>query len=224
MVDYLSEEEQAEAVKNWWKENWIWIISGVVLGLAILVGWQFYQRYRTTQSEASAVALQQYANALTANDSAKAGAALKELEDKYSSTVYADQAHLLQARAAVEAGKFDEADAALRKVAERSKDEELARVARLRLARVLIQRGKHDDALAQLDIEKAGAFAAQVREIRGDAYFAKGELDKAREEYQAALSAATDAPASSRSLLELKLQDLGSAEPAPAATDAGKTS
>lgn len=224
MVDYLSEEEQAEAVKNWWKENWLWIISGVVLGLAILVGWQFYQRYRTTQLEAASAALQQYANALAANDSAKAAAALKELDDKYSSMVYPEQAHLLQARAAVEAGKFDEAAAALRKVADLSKDEELARVARLRLARVLIQQGKHDDALAQLDIEKAGAFAAQVREIRGDAYFAKGELDKAREEYQAALSAATDASASSRSLLELKLQDLGGTEAAPAATDAGKTS
>lgn len=219
MVDYLSEEEQAEAVKNWWKENWLWIISGVALGVAILIGWQFYQRYQTTRSEAAAAAFQQYSRALTAKDSAKAAAALKELEDQYAATAYADQAHLLQARAAVEAEKFDEAATALRVVADGSKDEELAAVARLRLARVLIQQGKHDDALGLLDTAKAGGFAAQVREVRGDAYLAKGDAGKAREEYQAALSAATGASASSRAVLELKLQDLGEPTPAPELTE-----
>ena len=47
-------------------------------------------------------------------------------------------------------------------------------------------------------------------------YFAKGDIAQARTEYQAALAAATGEAARSRSLLELKLQDLGEA-PAPAA-------
>lgn len=220
MVDeYLSEEEQAEAVKNWWKENWAWIISGIALGLVILFGWQYYQRYKTTRAEAAATAYQQYANAVAAKDAAKIDSALKALDEQYSGTAYADHAHLLHARSAVEAGKFDDAVTALRNVADHSKDTELATIARTRLARVLIQQGKADDALALLNVENAGAFAAQVREIRGDAYFAKGEVDKAREEYRAALSAA--AADTNRSLLELKLQDLGEAA-APA--DAEKKS
>ena len=81
----------------------------------------------------------------------------------------------------------------MRAVADESKDAELAQVARLRVARLLIQQGKHDEALKLLDVEKAGAFAAQVHEIRGDAQVAKGDRDSgARAEYAAALAADVD--------------------------------
>lgn len=213
--DYLSEDEQAEALKSWWKENWAWVLSGIALGLVILAGWQFYQRYKTTRAEGASAALLQYAAALTNNDSAKADGLLKEIDDKYASTPYFDQAHLLQARVQVEAGNFDQAAASLRTVAAKTKDAELAKVANLRLARVLIQQGKHDEALSLLDADQAGAFAGEVRELRGDVYYAKGDTANARTEYQAALAAATGEAAGSRSLLELKLQDLG-AEAAPA--------
>lgn len=207
--DYLSEDEQAEALKSWWKENWLWVLSGIVLGLVILAGWQFYQRYKTTRAEAASTALLQYAAALTNNDGAKADSALKEIEDKYASTPYFDQAHLLQARVQVEAGNFEQAATTLRGVAEKTKDTELAKVANLRLARVLSQQGKYDEALKLLDADQAGAFVGEVHELRGDVYYAKGDAANARTEYQAALAAAAGESASSRSLLELKLQDLG---------------
>lgn len=217
--DYLSEDEQAEALKSWWKENWLWILSGIALGLAILAGWQFYQRYQTNRAEGAATALQQYAAALTNNDTDKANGLLKEIDDKYASTPYHDQAHLLHARVLVEGGNFDQAANVLREVAAKGKDAELAKIAGLRLARVLTQQEKYDEALALLDVSQAGAFAGEVHELRGDVYYAKGDTSNARSEYQTAL-AADNSQASSRSLLELKLQDLGDAvSPAAAAQD-----
>jgi predicted negative regulator of RcsB-dependent stress response len=53
-------------------------------------------------------------------------------------------------------------------------------VAQTRLARVLVEQGKIDDALALLDVAKAGAFAAMVHDIRGDALAAKGDATAAR--------------------------------------------
>ena len=41
--DYLSDREQEEALRNWWRENWRWILGGVVLGLGLLAGWQYWQ-------------------------------------------------------------------------------------------------------------------------------------------------------------------------------------
>jgi predicted negative regulator of RcsB-dependent stress response len=76
------------------------------------------------------------------------------------------------------------------------------------MARLLIQQGKHDEALKLLDPEAAGAYAAQVREIRGDAQVAKGNGDAARAEYAAALAANVDARVD-RSLLEMKLEEVG---------------
>jgi predicted negative regulator of RcsB-dependent stress response len=86
---------------------------------------------------------------------------------------------------------------------------------------LLIQQGKHDDALNLLDPEKAGAFAAQVREIRGDAQVAKGNPTAARAEYAAALADNIDGKADrtiDRTLLEMKLQDVGG-DKAEAASD-----
>jgi predicted negative regulator of RcsB-dependent stress response len=83
----------------------------------------------------------------------------------------------------------------------------------------MIQTGKHDEALKLLDIEKAGAFAAPMREIRGDALVAKGDAQGARAEYAAALAEEAKGQFD-RATIELKLRDVGGeapAEPKPAA-------
>ncbi len=84
-------------------------------------------------------------------------------------------------------------------------------IAQLRLARLLIQQGKPDDAFKALESLTSGGFAAQAREIRGDALFAKGDAEGARAEYAAAL-ASVDAQID-RTLIELKLQDVGGVAP-----------
>src|SRR5437588_299906 len=99
-------------------------------------------------------------------------------------------------------------------VAENSKDRDLALVARLRLARVQIAQGKTDGALATLNAAQPGAFAAQYHEVRGDAYYAKGDKTAALKEYRSAQTAASD------SLLTLKIADL--AADAPGAAPAAK--
>lgn len=211
MVDeYLTDDEQAEALKTWWRENWAWVLSGIVLGICLLAGWGYYQRYTAQKSEAAAKTLDEFATAQVV-DKAKAETLFKELTGKYAATPYAMQAQLLQAQQAVEANDLPRAEAALRAVIADSKDSELAQIAKSRLARVLIEQGKSDDALALLDVAKAGAFAAQVHEIRGDALYAKQDATGARGEYEAALAAyKTDAQADV-SLLQYKLQDLAGA-------------
>lgn len=211
--DYLSDREQEEALRNWWRENWRWILGGIVLGFAILVGWQFWKSHATKQGEQAAALYQEYQQAGASAE--KAQASFDKLVSDFPSSAYAMQARLLQAKKNVEAARYDEAATQLRSVIDTAKDEELAQIARQRLARVLIQQGKHDEALALLDPEKAGAFAPQVRELRGDALFAKGDQDGARAEYAAALVANADAQVD-RTVLEMKLQQVGGQTPAPA--------
>jgi len=220
MVDeYLTDDEQAEALKTWWRENWAWVLSGVAVGLGLLGGWQYYQRYKVQRAETAAQVLDQFAT-VQASDKTKAETLFKELTDKYAATPYAMQAQLMQAQDAVSANDFARAETALRTVMASSKDTELAQIARLRLARVLIEQGKPDDASALLDTSKAGAFVAQVHEIRGDALYAKQDAGGARGEYETALAAYKTDTGVDVSLLELKLQDLGgAAQVAAMATD-----
>ncbi len=214
--DYLSDREQEEALRNWWRENWRWILGGIVLGVALLFGWFRWQDYRVDQGEDAA---QQYAEvkaAADARDVEKATKELSELTAKHDSSPYAHQGRLLLAKLQVDAAKYDEALALLKIVSEQSKDDELANIARLRAARILIQQGKHDEAIASLKIDELGAFAPNAHEIRGDANLAKGDESAARAEYAAAL-AATDAQID-RNMLELKLQEVGGSAPAPEST------
>ncbi|MCW8956189.1 MAG: tetratricopeptide repeat protein, partial [Gammaproteobacteria bacterium] len=52
-MDYETEEQQVEALKRWWKENGKLIITGLTLGLALVVGVRFYNQYVNERAEAA---------------------------------------------------------------------------------------------------------------------------------------------------------------------------
>lgn len=222
--DYLTDRDQEEALRNWWRENWKWILAGIALGLGGLAGYTYYQKYRNTQAEHAGKVYVDFQKALASNDDAQAGKLLDSLAGEHASSAYTQEGRLLLAKRHADAGRFDQAIQQLRQVVENSPDAELGYIARLRLARLLIQTGKHDEALQQLDVEKAGAFAAQVREIRGDALLAKGDAQGARAEYAAALAGDTKGQLN-RATVELKLRDVGGdvpAAPKPSTAPAAK--
>jgi predicted negative regulator of RcsB-dependent stress response len=217
--DYLTDRDQEEALRNWWRENWKWILAGVALGLGLLAAYTYWQKYQTQQAGAAAKVYSDFQKALAGNDLEQAGRLLNDLAGDHTNSAYTQQGRLLLAKRDVDAGRFEEASKQLRQVVDTAKDEELASIARLRLARLMIQTGKHDEALKLLDIEKAGAFAAPMREIRGDALVAKGDAQGARAEYAAALAEEAKGQFD-RATIELKLRDVGGeapAEPKPAA-------
>jgi len=210
--EYLTDRDQEEALRNWWRENWSWILGGIVLGLVLLGGWQYWKAHSANRAATAAKLYEDFRGALDSKDLEAANGTLGSLVADYKKSPYTQQSRLLLAKRHVEDGKYDEALPLLQAVANESVDEELAWVARLRAARLLIQQGKYDDALSLLNPEKAGAFAAQVREIRGDAQVAKGNAEGARAEYAAALTAnigGRGEGAIDRTLLEMKLQDVG---------------
>jgi len=123
----------------------------------------------------------------------------------------------------VDEAQLDHAASELGAVAEHSKDRDLVLVARLRLARVQIAQNKPDSALATLGAASdAGAFAARCHEVRGDAYYSKGDKAAALTEYRSAQSAGGEGTESG--LLQLKIADLlNGAAPPPATAAAAST-
>jgi predicted negative regulator of RcsB-dependent stress response len=215
--EYLSEKEQWEQIREWVRLNGVWVVAGVAVGAALLMGWRWWQAYRDTQALAAGAKYTQIVQALERGDRSEALMHLGELERSYPSSAYTDQARLLGARVYVDSGELEQAAAELGSVSAHSKDHELALIAQLRLARVQIAQGKPDAALATLNAADPGAFAARYHEARGDAYYAKGERSAALTEYRAAAAGATGAEASADSLLDLKIADLaaGAAARAP---------
>lgn len=216
-MEDLTDNEREEQLRRWWSDNWAWIIGGVALGLAILGGWQYWQRHQLQVAEQDEAGYLAVVEALESNNRDAAVQQAAELQKRRPDSPYTDQADLALARAAVERREFDEAARLLRGVADRSKDAELRLVAKTRLARVLVEQGKHDEALALLDVSQAGAFAALAHEIRGDAFAAKGDAAQARTEYDAAIKASTPESGIDSTFVELKRDALAPSAPAPAA-------
>jgi predicted negative regulator of RcsB-dependent stress response len=219
MVDeYLDEREQAEQLKQWFKENWLWMAAGIALGLGGLYGWQGWNAYLDGRSQDAGRRFATMLQAFDSADLAKGREIAAEITGKYGSTPYADQTVLVLARVDAETGQLDAAATGLRQVMEQSKDRELALVARLRLARVQLAQGKQDDALATLDGADAPAIEAAVAELRGDVLLAKGDPAAALTAYQqsmAAASAASEPGLVDTELLQLKIDELSGSGQTP---------
>ena len=218
-MEDLTDNEREEQLRRWWSDNWAWIIGGVALGLAMLGGWQYWQRHQLQSAEQDEAGYLAVVEALGAGNRDAAVQQAEALRQRRPDSPYADQSDLALARAAVDRREFDEAARLLRGVADRSRDAELRLVARTRLARVLLEQGKHDEALALLDPAGAGAFVALVHDIRGDVLASKGDAAAAYDAYEAALAAGGEESGLDRAFVELKRDSLNQA--APVATPAG---
>jgi len=214
--EYLSEKEQWEQIRTWVRENGLWVVAGVALAAVGLQGWRWWQRHLDERGTRASAAYTRMIDALEKGDRTQAFVRLGELERDYPSSPYADQGKLLAARVYVEGKELDKAGHELETVMKGSKDHELALVARVRLARIEIAEGKPDEALTTLNAVEPGAFAARYHEVRGDAWYAKGDKAAALKEYR---SAAGNPDLGDAALLDLKIADLAAdAPPASPAT------
>jgi len=186
----LTDDEKLEQLKKWWGENGGSIITGVVLGLAVLFGskawfsWQ--ERNAQTASNLYTVLMNSMENGDAMAVSQKAGALVSD----YGKTPYASLGALALAKVRIEAGDLEAAQAQLEWVLEHGKPDMMRDAARLRLARVLIAQGNLDGADTLLNQAVQGnAFAPLYTEVRGDVFVARGNMKEANQAYKEALAA-----------------------------------
>ncbi len=199
-----TEEEQLERLREWWSKNGKFVIAGLVVGLAIVVGTRLWTDARNRTAEAASQQYEQLLQLVENGNSGEAEQLAGTLFTQYSGTPYASLAKLVLARLKVERGDLAAAAALLRQVMEGAEQDAVREIARMRLARVLLADGKLDSAWSL--IEKAGSTAnqADLEVIKGDIYLARGERAKARAAFERAL---TLGGRNSR-LLQMRLDDL----------------
>lgn len=218
MAELRTEEEQVQAIKEWWKRNGGSLLIGIGAALAIVFGWQAWQNH---QAQQRAEAANQFANLLNAfssqqgeSDTQTMSFVAETLRNEHADSAYAIYGNLVLA--SQQMAKQNDPDAAVESLSwalEKAADHQaLALVVRNRLARAQFAAGQHDAALATLDeAGDADAFDAIFSELRGDILLATGDQDGAREAY---LAAREQNQQGRSGVLELKLSDLGVGEDA----------
>ncbi|HHC6511061.1 TPA: YfgM family protein [Vibrio parahaemolyticus] len=199
---YDTEEQQVEAIKDWWKENGKAVIIGAVVGLGGLFGWRYYQ---DTVIQASETASQSYTTAMNTlqEKGVDAQSDVQAFIESNEVKEYSVLAALQLAKAQVEAKDFTAALEQLKWAQSNTKDAALSPLISYRIARIETEMGNFDAANTELGKVTDTAWAGRIAELRGDIALRQGDKDSAYAAYTEAQQAADASPT-----LQMKLDDL----------------
>ncbi|HBH36591.1 MAG TPA: hypothetical protein DDW45_09765 [Gammaproteobacteria bacterium] len=180
MNEMLSDDEQVERIKAWWKANGNSIIAGVVIGLGGFFAWQGWGSYQEKLAGEGAEAYELFAQAAFDNDAKKTDDALAQLQSNYGDTSYSRFAALELARQQVNAGSLKAAEKTLSNLRNQSTDSALKPLLEIRFARLLVAQKRLDEAGKLLDSINSDAYAAETAAIRGEIAYQQGDMSGAR--------------------------------------------
>jgi predicted negative regulator of RcsB-dependent stress response len=210
--DLLSEKEQIEQIRSWWSEYGGYVIGGVGLGIAILVGFNYYENSRLEAQLAGSAMYETLTGHVVDGELDAAEQVADALAAEYGDTTYAAQAKLALARLYMDKNRDQDAADVLRELLDSDADVALKHLGRTRLARILLYQGHAQDAVDLLEGQESEAFGAIWGELLGDAYRELGRNAEAAEAYQnVMLSPMAQATVDPR-LVQWKLLDLPAAE------------
>ncbi|EDP58591.1 YfgM family protein [Vibrio sp. AND4] len=199
---YDTEEQQVEAIKDWWKENGKAVIIGAVVGLGGLFGWRYYQDSVTQASEAAS---QSYTTVMSTlqTKGADAQADIQAFIDSNEVKEYSVLAALQLAKVQVEAKDLSAALEQLKWAQSNTKDAVLAPLISYRIARIEAEMNNFDAANAELALVTDAAWTGRIAELRGDIALRQNDKAAAYAAYTEAQQATDASPT-----LQMKLDDL----------------
>jgi predicted negative regulator of RcsB-dependent stress response len=207
MNEYETEEQQVEALKNWWKENGTSLIVGLFVGVSALFGWRYYVEQNNVHLvQASDLYMQVMQSAALKTVDDKTIDLHNQLINEYSDTPYASLASLVLAKSEYEKDNVEAAVAQLELALKHANDDITKQIANLRLASVFIEQKKYEAASTQLNMSHDPTYDAQYEELKGDLFLAKGDTAQARIAYDKAINLHG---MSANKWLKLKRQNLG---------------
>lgn len=186
----MNEQEQWEAIKNWFKSHGFSFFFMILIAVSIVFGWRYWQQTRQQARETASVLYDRLLMVgLTPDTHKLADDMVKDLQQNYDTTPYASFAGLLAARIAVEKQDLTAAQQQLQWVIDHAKIPYFRQLAQLRMARILQEINQSQAALQQLASVNDPALTPLMNQVKGDILMAQNKNSEAKMAYRAALSA-----------------------------------
>jgi predicted negative regulator of RcsB-dependent stress response len=204
----LDEQEQLDQFKHFWNQYGNLITWTLIAVLGAYAAWNGYQYWQRSQATQAAAMFDEVERSIASGDMTKIERALTDMNAKFGTSPYAQQAGLLAAKTFYEKGNLDASKKALTTVSEKSSDVGYQAIAKLRLASALIEGKSYDDAMKQLTGTFPKDFEPLAADRRGDVLALQGKPVEAKAEYVKAYKG-FDERSGYRRLVEVKLNALG---------------
>ena len=188
MSVYMTEEEQLETMKKWWKKygNLVTIFLSIVL--LSIAGYRYMNWHQDKVKQQASIAYENMMLAFSNHDIKAVRSYATELVKDYNSTVYADIAHLTLAKVYIEKNKLGQAKSELEVVASNSRMLPLKQIAKIRIARILAADKEYTHALDELSSIEDSTYLPVINELKGDIYGATGQYQNAINSYRLAIT------------------------------------
>ncbi|AUH73122.1 YfgM family protein [Legionella sainthelensi] len=187
MSVYMTEEEQLESIKKWWKQygNLITIVLSLILfGVA---GYRYLHWHQDKLTQQASIAYEHMMVALSNHNIKAVRSYANELIHEHSGSVYADVAHMTLAKIYVSKNKLNKATEELQSVASNSQMLALKQIAKIRIARIYAAEKSYTNALKELSSIDDNTYLPVINELKGDIYGAIGQYQEAMNSYKLAL-------------------------------------
>jgi predicted negative regulator of RcsB-dependent stress response len=186
-VEIYNSDDQVANLKNWWRQYGKSLITGVVIGIIVLAGLNYWRQYRNQQGEAASILYDSLLADLQQGKRDNALTTAAKLMQESGSTPYAGKAALTVARLHFDSNDLAAARQALEWAVANASETAVQHSARLRLGRLMLDQKETDAVLKLLDVHDTQGFESEYAELRGDVMLARGDQRAAREAYQQAL-------------------------------------
>ncbi|MGC0805105.1 YfgM family protein [Pantoea agglomerans] len=204
MEVYSNENEQTDALRNFFANNGKALAIGVVIGIAALGGWRYWSSHQDDTAKTVSAQYQQLTSAMQAGKPETLEAVNRFASE--NSNTYGALAAMDLAKQYVDAGQLDKAATLLQNGLKDTKDANLQAVINLRLARIQLQQNQADAALKTLDDVKGDGWTAIVADIRGEALLTKGDKQGARDAWSKGVE--SDASPALKQMMQMKMNNL----------------
>ncbi|MDY0995422.1 YfgM family protein [Pantoea agglomerans] len=204
MEVYSNENEQTDALRNFFANNGKALAIGVVIGIAALGGWRYWSSHQDDTAKTVSAQYQQLTSAMQASKPETLEAVNRFASE--NSNTYGALAAMDLAKQYVDAGQLDKAATLLQNGLKDTKDANLQAVINLRLARIQLQQNQADAALKTLDGVKGDGWTAIVADIRGEALLTKGDKQGARDAWSKGVE--SDASPALKQMMQMKMNNL----------------
>ena len=184
----MTEEEQLESIKKWWKHYGNLVTIFISLVLFCFAGYRYWNWHQDKLTQQASTAYEQMMVAFSNQNIKSVRSYANELIKDYNNSIYADVAHMTLAKMYVTKNKLDLAKSELQFVAAKSRMPALKQIAKIRIARILAGEKSYSNALNELASIEDSTYLPVINELKGDIYGATGQYQNAIAAYRLAIS------------------------------------